>query len=174
MYERSSPEDGDSLSRKTAKLIKAGWEFLDFAYAGLDSPDLARMSIALRAADYGDSLPTMLNALDEAFGVNPHYLGWARHSYNDTLGIVYFLVNALMLKLASEFVPGFRVNGCLPAVVGSILLSAVDYVLTRGRVSISPNDDGLDAAGRTIRCRFPVPLLSRNPTARREHPANNS
>jgi len=48
-----------------------------------------------------------------------------------TLGIVYFLVNGLMLKLASGFVPGFRVNGCLPAVVGSILLSAVDYVLTR-------------------------------------------
>jgi putative membrane protein len=48
-----------------------------------------------------------------------------------TLGIVYFLVNGLMLKLASEFVPGFRVNGCLPAVVGSILLSAVDYVLSR-------------------------------------------
>jgi len=48
-----------------------------------------------------------------------------------TLGIVYFLVNGLMLKLASEFVPGFRVNGCLPAVVGSILLSVVDYVLNR-------------------------------------------
>ena len=48
-----------------------------------------------------------------------------------TLVIVYFLVNGLMLKLASEFVPGFRVNGCLPAVVGSILLSAVDYVLSR-------------------------------------------
>ena len=48
-----------------------------------------------------------------------------------TLGIVYFLVNGLMLKLASEFVPGFRVNGCLPAVVGSVLLSAVDYVLSR-------------------------------------------
>jgi len=48
-----------------------------------------------------------------------------------TLGIVYFLVNGLMLKLASEFVPGFRVNGCLPAIVGSILLSIVDYVLSR-------------------------------------------
>ena len=48
-----------------------------------------------------------------------------------TLGVVYFLVNGLMLKLASEFVPGFRVNGCLPAVVCSILLSVVDYVLSR-------------------------------------------
>lgn len=48
-----------------------------------------------------------------------------------TLGIVYFLINGLMLKLASEFVPGFRVNGCMPAVVGSILLTIVDYVLNR-------------------------------------------
>jgi putative membrane protein len=48
-----------------------------------------------------------------------------------TLGIVYFLINGLTLKLASEFVPGFRVNGCLPAVLGSILLSVVDYVLDR-------------------------------------------
>ena len=48
-----------------------------------------------------------------------------------TLGIVYFLINGLMLKLASEFVPGFRVNGCLPAVLGSILLTIVDFFLNR-------------------------------------------
>ena len=48
-----------------------------------------------------------------------------------TLGVLYFLINGLMLKLASEFVPGFRVNGCLPAVLGSILLSIVDYLLNR-------------------------------------------
>lgn len=48
-----------------------------------------------------------------------------------TLGLVYFVINGLMLKLASEFVPGFRVVGCLPAVLGSILLTIVDYVLSR-------------------------------------------
>ena len=48
-----------------------------------------------------------------------------------TLGLVYFLINGLTLKLASVIVPGFRVNGCLPAVLGSILLSIVDYVLNR-------------------------------------------
>lgn len=48
-----------------------------------------------------------------------------------TLGIVYFLINGLMLKLASAIVPGFRVIGCLPAVLGSILLTIVDYLLTR-------------------------------------------
>lgn len=48
-----------------------------------------------------------------------------------TLGVVYLLINGLMLKLASEFVPGFRVNGCLPAVLGSILLTIADYILER-------------------------------------------
>ena len=48
-----------------------------------------------------------------------------------SLGLVYFLINGLMLKLASEFVPGFRVIGCLPAVLGSILLTIVDYLLNR-------------------------------------------
>jgi putative membrane protein len=48
-----------------------------------------------------------------------------------TLGLVYFVINGLMLKLASELVPGFRVIGCLPAILGSILLTMVDYVLNR-------------------------------------------
>ncbi|HTA42160.1 MAG TPA: phage holin family protein [Bryobacteraceae bacterium] len=48
-----------------------------------------------------------------------------------SLGIVYFLINGLMLKLASEVVPGFRVSGCMTAVIGSIFLTLVDYVLNR-------------------------------------------
>jgi len=48
-----------------------------------------------------------------------------------TLGLIYLGVNGLMLKLASEFVPGFRVYGCMTAVIGSILMSIVSYVLTR-------------------------------------------
>jgi putative membrane protein len=48
-----------------------------------------------------------------------------------SLGVIYFLINGLMLKLASEFVPGFRVVGCLPAVLGSILLTSGDYALSR-------------------------------------------
>jgi putative membrane protein len=48
-----------------------------------------------------------------------------------TLGLVYFLINGLMLMLASALVPGFRVYGFLPAVLGSILLTLVDYLLNR-------------------------------------------
>jgi hypothetical protein len=43
------------------------------------------MVVALRTADYGDLLPQMLGKLDDANRSNSHYLGWARHSYNDTL-----------------------------------------------------------------------------------------
>jgi putative membrane protein len=46
-----------------------------------------------------------------------------------SFGIVYFLINGLMLKIASELVPGFRVDGCMTAVIGSILLTIVDYLL---------------------------------------------
>jgi putative membrane protein len=48
-----------------------------------------------------------------------------------TLGVVYFLINGMMLMVASALVPGFRVNGLLAATIGSILLTIVDYVLTR-------------------------------------------
>lgn len=48
-----------------------------------------------------------------------------------TLGILTFFINGLMLKLSSELVPGFRVDGCGTAVVGSILLTVIDYVLYR-------------------------------------------
>jgi hypothetical protein len=64
---------------------KAAQRSIQMAYEGLMGEDFARMSIALRTPDYGGQLPAMLKSLDEALGGNPHYLGWARHSYNDTL-----------------------------------------------------------------------------------------
>ena len=46
-----------------------------------------------------------------------------------TLGIFWFVINALMLKLAAAFVPGFTIQGFLPAFVGAIALSIVNLVL---------------------------------------------
>jgi putative membrane protein len=48
-----------------------------------------------------------------------------------TLGIVYFLINGLMLMVASALVPGFRVKGLMAATLGSIVLTIVDYILSR-------------------------------------------
>jgi len=85
MYELSNLNDGETPEQKADKAAKASQEFLEMAYEGLNDGNLAKMSIALRTPDYGDLLPQMLKALDEANRANPHYLGWARHSYNDHL-----------------------------------------------------------------------------------------
>ena len=47
-----------------------------------------------------------------------------------TLGAFLLVINGLLLWLVSAFVPGFHVNGFLAAVVGSVLLSIVSWVLT--------------------------------------------
>jgi hypothetical protein len=85
MYELSSPNDGKTTEQKANKAAESSEEFLARAYDGLNDRELARMAIALRTPDYGELLPKMLERLDQANRGNPHYLGWARHSYNDTL-----------------------------------------------------------------------------------------
>jgi len=85
LYELSSPNDGESVETKTEKLRAASQKFLAMAYDGLGDSNLAKMVIALRTPDYGALLPRMLETLDDANHSNPHYQGWARHSYNDSL-----------------------------------------------------------------------------------------
>lgn len=87
MYELSSPTDEDSVEKKIEKARASSQKFLDMAYEGLSDARLAKMVIALRTPDYDELLPKVLQALDEANRGNPHYLGWARHSYNDTLPV---------------------------------------------------------------------------------------
>jgi hypothetical protein len=83
MYELSSPLDGESAEQKAEKVVTSSQKFLEMSFDGLNDTNLARMAIALRTPDYGGSLPQMLKKLDDANAPNPHYLGWARHSYND-------------------------------------------------------------------------------------------
>jgi hypothetical protein len=85
LYELSSPDDGERVEKKTEKLRTASQKFLDMAYEGLRDPNLAKMVIGLRTPDYGELLPKMFKTLDEANRMNPHYAGWAQHSYNNTL-----------------------------------------------------------------------------------------
>jgi putative membrane protein len=46
-----------------------------------------------------------------------------------TLGVFWFVINALMLELASAVVPGFQVRGFFAAFVGAIVLSLINLVL---------------------------------------------
>jgi len=46
-----------------------------------------------------------------------------------TLGLFWFVINALMLELAAAVVPGFYVRGFIPALIGAVALSLVSSVL---------------------------------------------
>ena len=46
-----------------------------------------------------------------------------------SLGVFWFVINALMLKLASALVPGFSIQGFVPAFFGAIVLSLVNLFL---------------------------------------------
>lgn len=48
-----------------------------------------------------------------------------------TLGLFLFILNGLMLWLVSAMVRGFHVNGFWGAVIGSILISIVSWILSR-------------------------------------------
>ena len=56
-----------------------------------------------------------------------------------TLGLFTFVINALLLKMASGVVPGFYVEGFWSAVFGSLIISLVSWLLNsfvneRGRI----------------------------------------
>ena len=46
-----------------------------------------------------------------------------------TLGLFWWVINALMLKLAAAVVPGFKISGFLPALIGALVLSVVNLLL---------------------------------------------
>ena len=48
-----------------------------------------------------------------------------------TLGLFLLVINAVLLKLASLFTPGFRVRGFLDAVLGALVLTILNSVLRR-------------------------------------------
>jgi putative membrane protein len=48
-----------------------------------------------------------------------------------TLGLFLFVIKGFLLKVAAMFTPGFRVNGCLPAILGAVVLSILSWLLQR-------------------------------------------
>jgi len=57
-----------------------------------------------------------------------------------TFGLFTFLINALMLKVVSELIPGFYIYGFWTAVFGALIIGAVSWLLNsfvggRGKVA---------------------------------------
>ena len=54
-----------------------------------------------------------------------------------TLGLVWLIINGLMLLVAAQIVPGFAISGFMAAFFGAIVLSIVNMIL---RVLFPGND----------------------------------
>ncbi len=70
-----------------------------------------------------------------------------------TLGLFTFLINALMLKIVSEMIPGFEVRGFWTAVIGALVIGLASWLLNlfiggRGRVERTSTIDLQKRGGR--------------------------
>jgi len=70
-----------------------------------------------------------------------------------TLGLFTFLINALMLKIASEVITGFEVHGFWTAVIGALIIGSVSWLLNgfvggRGKVEHASYIDLRKRGGR--------------------------
>lgn len=70
-----------------------------------------------------------------------------------TLGLFTFVINAFMLKMVSGVIPGFDVHGFWPAIFGSLIISAVNWILSsfineKGRVERVERPDYIDLEKR--------------------------
>ncbi len=84
MYGLNAADAKDDAARMM-QVQAASRKFLSMAYADIDNGSMARLANGLRTPDYGDAMPHILQALEAANAANPHFLGWAEHSYNDQL-----------------------------------------------------------------------------------------
>jgi hypothetical protein len=85
LYELSSPGDGQTPAAQENKLRQAASQYMEMAYQGLNGSNLARLAVGLRYADYQQQITVMLKTVQDSLSANPHYLGWAWHSYNDVM-----------------------------------------------------------------------------------------
>jgi putative membrane protein len=46
-----------------------------------------------------------------------------------TLGLFYFLINGVLLYVASLFIPGYRVDGLIAGILGGLVLTVVNWIL---------------------------------------------
>ena len=54
-----------------------------------------------------------------------------------TLGLFYFVLNGILLWVASFFLPGYNVAGIVPGIVGSLVFAIVNWALN---ALFKPND----------------------------------
>ena len=92
---------------------------------------VAQIIPGIQLRDYGAALlaTVVLGLVDITIGPVLRFIAFPITFL--TLGLFQWVLKALLLKLASMFTPGFRIDGFLNALVGSLVLTVLDIVLHR-------------------------------------------
>jgi putative membrane protein len=46
-----------------------------------------------------------------------------------TLGLFYFVLNGILLWMASFFLPGYRVSGIIPGILGAVVMTVLNWAV---------------------------------------------
>ena len=90
---------------------------------------VARIIPGIQVRDFGSALiaAIVIAVVDAIAG--PVFRFFAFPLIFLTLGLFLLVINALLLKLASVFTPGFEVHGFFSAVMGAIVLTILNAIL---------------------------------------------
>jgi putative membrane protein len=90
---------------------------------------VAKIVAGIEVRNFGDALiaTAVIAILDVTIGPILRFLAFPLSVI--TLGLFRLVINALLLMLASMLSPGFRVRGFLNALIGSLLLTILTYLL---------------------------------------------
>jgi len=92
---------------------------------------IARILPRIEVRDFSAALiaAAILAVVDAIFGTFLRIIGWPLIFL--TLGLFTWVIKAIVLMVASMITPGFRVGGFLPALIASLLLTILTYILRR-------------------------------------------
>jgi putative membrane protein len=90
---------------------------------------VSRMIPGFEVRDFGAALiaAAVIAVVNAIIGPIVKFLGFPLILL--TLGLFLLVIDAFLLKLASLFTPGFKIRGFLPAVIGSVVLTILTWIL---------------------------------------------
>jgi putative membrane protein len=90
---------------------------------------VSRIVPGIEVRDFGAALiaTVVIAIMNALIGPILRFIAWPLTFL--TLGLFSLVINAILLKLASMFSPGFRVRGFINAIVGAVVLTILEVVL---------------------------------------------
>jgi putative membrane protein len=90
---------------------------------------VARIVPGIEVRDFGAALlaTVVIAFMNWVIGPILRFLAWPLTFL--TFGLFSLVINAILLKLASMFSPGFRVRGFLNAILGALVLTVLEFLL---------------------------------------------